>query len=101
VLPENEAHPDEGLSHPPLISWLRYYPNPSRGQFTVELELREKIDIQLFLFDTASGVCVDRRTERDSDRYRIEYNVQRLNTGIYILMLTAGNERKQLKLLIE
>ncbi|MDR1527833.1 MAG: T9SS type A sorting domain-containing protein [Dysgonamonadaceae bacterium] len=101
VLPESDRSPDDWYTILPMITSLKQYPNPSRGQFTVELELREPAEARFLIFDVASGVCRDQRTESDSDIYRIEYNLQNLDPGVYVLMVTVGNERKQIKLIIE
>ncbi|GHV59105.1 hypothetical protein FACS1894182_12690 [Bacteroidia bacterium] len=101
VVPAGERKPDEWMVLDPLIASLKQYPNPSRGRFTVDLELREKADARFLIYELSSGVCVDQRTKSDSDNYRLDYNVQHLPAGVYILMVTAGNERKQLKLIIE
>ena len=76
--------------------------NPSRGgRFTVELELREPAEAHFVMFEVASGILVDQRTERGSNKYRIEYNLYQVRTGVYALIVSAGNERKQIKIIIE
>jgi hypothetical protein len=101
VLPASERKPDDWYTVQPMIILLKQYPNPSKGVFTVELELREKAEARFVIFEVASGICLDQRTEKNSDKYRIEYNIQHLNTGVYVLMVIVENERKQIKLIIE
>jgi len=96
--------PDEDdwwVSRKPLIQSLKQYPNPTNGMFTVELELREPSEARFVFFDIASGICMDQRTETGSDYYIVSYNLTHLQTGVYALIVTAGNERKQLKIIIE
>ncbi|GHT03829.1 hypothetical protein AGMMS49525_09530 [Bacteroidia bacterium] len=94
--------PDDNWGHvEPLITTVSPYPNPSRGIFTVDIALREASDVKLALFAVASGICVDQRTATGNDAYKLNYNLQTLSTGVYVLIVTAGNERKQIKLVIE
>jgi hypothetical protein len=94
--------PDENWGHiEPLLKAVTTYPNPSKGIFTVDISLREKSDVKLALFEVSSGVCINQRTETGADEYKLNYNLQTLNSGVYTLIITAGNERKQVKLIIE
>jgi hypothetical protein len=82
----------------PLITSATLYPNPTNGEFTVEVVLREAADIRLILFEVASGAQVDERTERGQSQYTVSYQLSRLNTGAYVLIVMASNERRQLKM---
>jgi len=84
----------------PLIQSLKQYPNPSNGIFTVELELREAADAKFTVFEVASGVCLNQRTATGSSYYKESYNLSNLQTGVYVLIVTAGNERRQVKMII-
>jgi hypothetical protein len=96
---DEDADSDWGLS--PMIRELKVYPNPSDGNFTVEVELREIADVHLTLFEVASGHIIHQRTEKDSDAYIVSYSLNRLNTGVYALIVSAGNERRQTKIIIK
>jgi hypothetical protein len=85
----------------PLIQSLTQYPNPTNGIFIVEMELREPAEARFVIFEVASGICVNQRTEAGSDYYNVSYNLTHLQTGVYVLIVTAGNERKQIKIIIE
>jgi len=95
-LQETEIYSDD-----PLIRSVVVYPNPTNGQFEVEIELREIADIQLTIFDMASGTIIDDRQESGTDYYRINYNQTNLNSGVFILILTTGNEQKQMRIVIQ
>ena len=85
----------------PLIQTLKQYPNPTDGLFTVELELREAAEAKFVIFEVASGICVNQRTETGSDYYKVDYDLTHFQTGVYVLIVTAGNERRQVKIVIE
>ncbi|MDR3184542.1 MAG: hypothetical protein LBT49_03955 [Prevotellaceae bacterium] len=84
----------------PLISEVTLYPNPNNAVFTVEVILREMADVRLALFSVVPGALVHERTERGSDYYQVKYNLSKLTAGMYIMMVTAGNERRLVNLII-
>jgi hypothetical protein len=100
VLVRSNEDSDDDWGVSPMITSMNVYPNPNNGNFTVELELREVAEVRLTLFEIASGRIVDQRTETASETHTVSYNLQRLNSGVYVLTVTAGNERKQAKIII-
>ena len=84
-----------------LILSLEQYPNPTDGNFTVELELRKPDEARFVIFEVASGICVDQRSVQGNKYYKIDYRLNNLQTGVYVLIVTAGNERRQMKIIIE
>lgn len=102
IVPASEKPEESALGYKdPLIRSLTAYPNPSNGFFDVEIELREKTDIRLTLFDVASGQRMGDRLEYGMDRYLLHYALTGYRSGVYLLLLTAGNERKQVKIVIQ
>ncbi|GAB6012994.1 T9SS type A sorting domain-containing protein [Viscerimonas tarda] len=84
-----------------LLKMVNQFPNPSKGIFTVDIELRDEADVNLTLFEVTSGICVDRRMVTGAKEYKLDYDLPQLNTGVYVLIVTAGNERRQIKMIIE
>ncbi|WP_163628758.1 T9SS type A sorting domain-containing protein [Paludibacter sp. 221] len=101
IVSEKEDIRDEWGVKEPLIISLSIYPNPTDGVFTVDLVLREDTQATLTLFEVASGICINQRTENCIKENKIEYNLPVLNTGTYALIVTTGNERKQVKIIIK
>ena len=101
IVEANEKDNDWWESLGALIQSLNQYPNPTDGRFTVDLKLREPAEVNLVIFDVSSGISLNQRTENGSDYYRVSYNLTHLQTGIYVLIVTAGNERRQVKIAIE
>ncbi|NJC27680.1 SprB repeat-containing protein [Neolewinella antarctica] len=70
----------------------KLWPNPHRGAFQVDLELREEMDAELFIINQATGQVVERRVLRGEENYReVPFDlVNRMATGLYIMMVRAG-----------
>ncbi|MDR0505615.1 MAG: T9SS type A sorting domain-containing protein [Dysgonamonadaceae bacterium] len=98
VRSDEDTEDEWGIS--PMIKNLKVYPNPNNGNFTVEIELRETADVQLTLFEIASGHILHQRTETKSDAYVVPYSLNTLNSGAYVMIVAVGNERKQVKIII-
>ena len=88
---EHEASAD----HEQLIRSLIVYPNPTSGLFDVEIELSERSNIYLTLYDAVTGVRINSRQEGGMDMYTLNYDMSQLNPGAYLLVLTAQNQQKQ------
>jgi hypothetical protein len=99
--PENPEEPDVLGYKNPLITSFIVYPNPNNGMFDVAIELRETADIRLTLFEVASGMRLKDLPDYNSDRYLENFSMPNLNSGVYVLVLTAGNERRQVKIVIQ
>jgi hypothetical protein len=84
----------------PLITSAKLYPNPNRAVFTVEIKLREASDVRLLLFSIVPGARLDERIERGSDYYFLSYNLPQLATGMYVMVVMAGNERQLIKFIV-
>jgi hypothetical protein len=82
----------------PLIKSFIVHPNPNKGDFSAEVELREDNDIVLQLFNYSN--LIDQKHIKGTNKYLIDYNVSYLPAGVYILQLMAGNERQQIKIIV-
>ena len=85
----------------PLIKELKAVPNPTNGNFRVEVELREEADIQLVIFSINYGKVIDLRKEYGLKYYEVNYQLNKINSGIYVISVTAKKERKQIKIVVE
>jgi len=92
---------DDGLGNDPLIREFTVNPNPNSGDFTATVKLREVADINLVLFSVASGLKVNEQFEYQLQDYLVDYNLVNLNSGVYLLIAKAGNERRQVKIVIQ
>lgn len=93
---------DLGLGYKePLITNLSVSPNPNNGTFTLNIELREEADIDVVVFGVDYGHTVDERQGYGLKEYTFNYQLEGLNSGTYVIMLTSQNERRQLKMVVQ
>ncbi len=102
IVDDTGSNPDDdGLGSNPLIKEFTVNPNPNTGDFTATVKLREVADINLVLFSVASGLKANERFEYQLQDYSVPYNLVNLNSGVYLLIVKAGNERRQVKIVIQ
>ncbi len=85
----------------PLIKHFVVSPNPNDGRFNVNVELRESADIHLAVFSVSQGVKLEERRRSGLDDYAESFVLANVNTGVYVVVLSAGSERRQIKIVIE
>lgn len=66
--------------------WIRVYPNPSPGIFTLELDIQQEGQtIQIFVYDLV-GKIVHQTTENpDGDRFSRNLDISFLKNGMYFI----------------
>jgi hypothetical protein len=82
-----------------IIAEMRAYPNPTDGNFRVVLELEERADITLTLYNNMGGIIESRKL--NVDRYtEMPFSFDNLLPGVYLLVTRTGTESKQLRIII-
>ncbi|GHT76779.1 hypothetical protein FACS189463_2500 [Bacteroidia bacterium] len=82
-----------------IIEEFTVYPNPSGGQFTVEVKLNKISPIRLRMFSLSQGIVVDDRRASESDRYSLSYRLA-VAPGVYALVLETPSGSMNLKLIV-
>jgi hypothetical protein len=83
----------------PLIRNFSASPNPTSGQFTVRVNLRETGNVRLRLINAISNTTVNDRFVTGSKDYTINYNMS-IPSGVYVLLLETAKASRVLKLII-
>ncbi len=96
--------PQKSLTSEPLITGFQAYPNPNTGTFFIRVKLSRTAGITLRLFGlehSGADGLLDVKNRAGFDEYEVSYNIRHLNQGMYLMVLTAGNEKQTLKMIIE
>jgi hypothetical protein len=83
----------------PFVLDFTVAPNPSSGQFTVVVGLREKADISLRLINLQSGAIVNQQRKSGSDKYTIPYKINVVG-GVYALVLETAKDSRIFRVVI-
>lgn len=94
-----EEYDSFNLGYDPLIKSVKIAPNPNNGEFFLLVTLREKYDVEVQINDVTTGHVVEKRKLTESDRYEEYINIRTWGSGIYVLSITAGEERRVVKIL--
>lgn len=88
---------DIGDAVTPFIINFSPYPNPSTGEFTVDIKLQEKAAISLRLYSLISRTALDDRQLDGSNTYSLNYKLN-LESGVYFILLETakGNEIRKI-----
>ena len=82
-----------------IITSMKAYPNPTDGNFRVAIELKERTDITLTLYNSMGGTIESKKLNIDGYS-EIPFNFGKLSPGIYLLVSRTGKESKQLRIVI-
>jgi hypothetical protein len=83
----------------PFLKRFVVSPNPSDGNFTASVELREPSDYRLLLFNE-NGILIDSKEIRNKDKEETLF-CNELITGIYYLRFVANEHASVFKLIIK
>ena len=76
-----------------LISELSIDKSPNNGKFTAKIELSDKTDIKLYLYNASNGHIIDSKEATGEKSYEIPFSVS-TTTGEYILLAVAPTWQK-------
>lgn len=99
IIGEAENIPDIGDAETPFIQEFKIYPNPSSGQFYVDILLSEASPISLKIFSMASQGLVNERKEKAAVNFNLEYGTT-LASGAYVLLLETAKGSEIRKIII-
>ena len=83
----------------PFVLDFMVAPNPSSGQFTVTVGLREVADISLRLINLQTGAVINQQRKSGSKKYTVPYNIN-VVSGVYALVLETAKDSRIFRVLI-
>jgi hypothetical protein len=94
----SENNEEGGNAVGAAISSLEIYPNPSTGNYSVEIKLKTAGDVQLSIQDE-SGKIIMQKAFSGFDNYIYNGNLE--EKGCYLIKAESGNESKTGKLIVQ
>ncbi len=81
-------------------SWMAAYPNPTSGQFTLEVSLRNRADCELSVVDLLGAEVYHTRL-KDLQIGSIPIDLGKVTAGTYVVRLQAGEETLTRKVVVQ
>ncbi|MDX1279579.1 T9SS type A sorting domain-containing protein, partial [Oceanihabitans sediminis] len=75
------------------------YPNPSKGEVTVQLNSNE--DVKVTLYDIRGREVYTNNFSNDQATFNKTINLETVSTGLYLIQFESGNKKTTKKLIIK
>ncbi len=69
---------------------VNLYPNPNNGNFTLDISLYEKDDVQIEVYDILGQMQQAHKIGKDEKNYTFEFNINNLNNGLYFISIKTN-----------
>lgn len=99
--------PDKGIHSKPKYSTdevmqfksVNLYPNPNKGNFTLDISLYEKDDIQVEVYDLLGQLQQTHKIGKGEKNYTFNFNINNLNKGLYFISIKTNKGSAGIKFL--
>ncbi|MEM7037707.1 MAG: T9SS type A sorting domain-containing protein, partial [Bacteroidota bacterium] len=81
------------------ILGVRVYPNPNSGEFNVRINLSRDMGIRVTLYDL-QGRLIDKRLRSGTRTHNLDYSVDDLVQGIYLLKVSTSTSSQVVRVVI-
>ncbi len=79
---------------------LHFFPNPSTGEVTLELDLQQSGVVQVNILDALGATVWQRQLSGNGKQVRETLDLSGLSTGVYFLQVTTGEQGTTKKLIL-
>ncbi|CAL2093659.1 T9SS type A sorting domain-containing protein [Tenacibaculum sp. 190524A02b] len=87
-------------SNQPMIEEFVIYPNPSSGEFKLDIKLKEEHNISVRIFAMQGNNFIDMKKANGKKEYTLNYNLS-LVSGAYVVLVETKKERLVKKIIIK
>jgi len=92
------GNPDKGLQTKPeytndkemQFKTVNLYPNPNKGNFTLDISLYEKNDIRVEVYDILGQRQQIQKTGKGEKNYTFNFNINNLKNGLYFISIKTN-----------
>jgi hypothetical protein len=92
---ENYEDADEAM-----LRSFTVFPNPARGQFTVNIELKEENPVTVYLINSGTGKVIDRKEGVGNKVYNEVFRLSDLPKGTYVVSLVSPKAKAVQKIIL-
>ena len=91
----------DGIENDAFTQNINVYPNPNKGVFELQFELKQAQDVNVKLMDIAGKTIFEETLQTNDNKFSKTYEFKDVAAGIYMLSVGAGNDVRYEKVIIE
>ena len=80
---------------------LSLYPNPAHDRITVSIDVKENSEVNIKLMDISGRVVIEENHESVVGINSYQIDLIYISKGVYMMEMNSGNEKKNIKVVIE
>lgn len=88
---------DFEIGYDPIIQSVKATPNPNDGEFNLIVKLREEYDVTVTINSVNTGQQIEKLELKGADKYNHRLNIRDWGSGMYVLSVFVGDERRAVK----
>lgn len=102
MIVEGTKLPEVNTAHTSLFKQVILHPNPTNGQFDVDVETAEDVTVNYRFLDIQRNLIVfEQKGQLNKDAVqRVPFNIPGLSAGVYVLLIESPKEKKTLKVIV-
>ena len=80
---------------------INIYPNPTSGEFFIEMNLEKENDLKIQVMNAIGEIVIDRTSVRASGFYKTSINLNQMNKGLYFIVIESNEGRTAHRLIVK
>lgn len=90
-----------GVEDNNLSRSLRVFPNPSNGEFTISFDSKSSNDVKIDVYDLSGRAVYNNIFINTASQFRQSVNLGNMQSGIYVMRISEGDNMTSHKIVIE
>ena len=80
---------------------VNIYPNPTSGEFFIEMNLEKENDLKIQVLNSIGEIVINRTSFRATGFYKTSINMNQMNKGLYFIVIESNEGRAAHRLIVK
>lgn len=89
-----------GIADQQASNNVALFPNPTSGMTNINVNLADRSDVNIFVFDITGKKMLEQNMEMQSGKNTFAFDATDFSNGIYFVRITAGNYTQTIKMVV-